>query len=118
MIKRTSNISDRNLLFEIKNGNQDAFRQLFEKYWDDLYHAANKRLRSREDIQDILQEIFLSLWNNIQHIEITDSIAPYLFTSLKNKLFNLYEKKQQHLKLLMNQQFNPVELENNVWNQY
>jgi RNA polymerase sigma-70 factor (family 1) len=62
---------------------QAAFRVLYDRYWQPLYHKALQRLGSDADAQDMVQEVFISCWNNRRHIEIADSLAAYLFTALK-----------------------------------
>ena len=108
-------MSDKVFLERAKKGDEIAFRQLFEKYWQDLFQLACKRLRSKDDASDIVQEVFLSLWNNIQQVEIEDSLGAYLFVSLRNKIFNHYEKQALRLKYLLSQPFNPVQSEELIW---
>ena len=86
-----------------------------KKYWQDLFQLACKRLRSKDDASDIVQEVFLSLWNNVQQVEIEDSLGAYLFVSLRNKIFNHYEKQSIRLKYLISQPFNPVQSEELIW---
>lgn len=107
-------ISDKALVEQARNGDNAAFRQLFEKYWEDLFRLAYKRLRSKESAEDIVQEVFLSLWNNIQQVEIEGSLGSYLFISLRNKIFNYYEKQSVRLKFLLRQPFNPVQSEEHI----
>ena len=46
-------MSDKVFLEQAKKGDEIAFRQLFEKYWQDLFQLACKRLRSKEDASEI-----------------------------------------------------------------
>jgi len=107
--------SDKDLIDQALTGDQNAFRELFDKYWHDLYKIAYRRLNSDEDVKDILQEVFISFWMNIKHVAVKDSIGGYLYTSLQNKIFNFYEKDRVKLIALMNQPFNPVESENSIY---
>jgi len=118
MRKTISVISDRQLLADIRKGSDEAFRQLYEKYWEDLYRMAYRRLASPEDIKDILQDVFLSLWNNINEVNADESLGGYLYTCLRNRIFNFFEKRQNRLNCLMKQPFNPVESEEIIWNRF
>jgi len=118
MRKTISVTSDKQLLADIRKGSEEAFRQLFEKYWEDLYRMAHRRLASPEDIKDILQDVFLSLWNNIDQVNADESLGGYLYTSLRNRIFNFFEKRQNRLNCLMKQPFNPVESEEIIWNRF
>jgi RNA polymerase sigma-70 factor (ECF subfamily) len=102
------------LLEKIKQGDGAAFRRLFDKYWQDLFRLACKRLPSREDAADIVQEVFLSLWNNHGKLNAGNDLAAYLFVSLRNRIFNYYEKQAVRFKYLLNQSFNPVQSEDAI----
>lgn len=113
-----SSDNDRELLVASRNGDETAFRLLFEKYWNDLFKIAHRRLYSADDAKDIVQDVFLSFWNNIHSITIEDSLGGYLYTALRNKIFNHLEKNNTRLHLLMQRQFTAVECEENVFSSY
>ncbi len=115
MNKENLQVTDKELIVAACEGSEEAFRKLYEKYWHDLYKIAYRRMPSEEDVKDILQETFISLWKNIHHISVHDSLGGYLYTSLRNKIFNYYEKNQLRLKKLMSQPFKPVESENEIY---
>lgn len=108
--------SDKDLIERALNGDENAFRHLFDKYWKDLYTIAYRRLPSEEDVKDILQEVFISLWKNIKTITITDSIGGYLTISLKNKIFNFYERDRVKFRILMSQPFSAIQSEDEIYN--
>lgn len=112
---RNETLTDNELIAASREGNEDAFRQLFDKYWHDLYKIAVKRVNSTEDVKDILQDVFLSLWNNIIEIKINDSLGGYLYVTLRNKILNHYHKQDTRLKALAYQHFTAVESENQAW---
>jgi RNA polymerase sigma-70 factor (ECF subfamily) len=74
------NFSDRDLL--VAEDNESAFKVLYERYWQPLYARALARLDSTL-AQDVVQEIFISLWRNKERIVVEDSLSPYLFTALR-----------------------------------
>lgn len=108
-------VTDKKLMIAACKGSEQAFGKLYERYWHDLYKIAYRRLSSEEDVKDVLQETFISLWKNIHHISVDENIGGYLYTSLRNKIFNYYEKKQVRLKTLMSQPFHPVESKDQVY---
>jgi RNA polymerase sigma-70 factor, ECF subfamily len=105
---------DKELIASSRQGSQEAFRLLFEKYWNDLFKIAIKRVESTEDVKDILQEVFVSFWNNIHTVQVNDSLGGYLYVTLRNKILNYYEK-QARLKTIASQTFTSVESENQAW---
>ena len=115
MSKVNLRVTDRELVAAASKGSEEAFQQLYDKYWGDLYKIAYHRLPSEEDVKDVLQETFLSLWKNIHHISVDDNIGGYLYTSVRNKIFNYYEKNQLQLKTLMNRPFIPIQSEDSIY---
>ena len=114
-MEKNFELSDKKLINDCLKGNQNAFKQIFDKYWDDLYIIAYRRLPLEEEIKDILQEVFISLWRNIDKISVDDNLGGYLFTSLRNKIFNYYEKNQVRIKATLAQSFHPVQSEAEVY---
>jgi len=110
--------NDKKLLEASKKGDEAAFGQLFKKYWDDLFRIAYRRLQSAEDAKDMVQDVFLSLWSNIDHISVEDSLGAYLYTALRNKIFNHLGKNNNRLSILMQQPFVTGEQEESIFDNY
>lgn len=110
--------NDNELLAASRNGDETAFRLLFEKYWADLFKIALRRLQSAEDAKDILQDVFLSFWNNLHNITVEDSLGGYLYTALRNKIFNHLEKNNNRLHLLMERRFTASDCEETIFSDY
>lgn len=62
---------------------QSSFKAIYERYRDGLYRKAINKLDSEEDVHDVLQSVFISLWRNRKQIEVACTLAPYLYTALK-----------------------------------
>lgn len=87
------NFSEPALIALLKQQNIHAFNELYSRYCKELYARAYKRLGSKDDVQDILQDIFLSVWNNAELLDEDKSLGPYLYKSLKFKIIDRYYKK-------------------------
>lgn len=74
--------SDTEILNLIRSGNADAFGVLHTRYAKSALRAALKITKDLHAAEDIVQDIFLSLWRNHATIEIED-ISKYLFTCVK-----------------------------------
>ncbi|MFW5821729.1 MAG: RNA polymerase sigma factor, partial [Bacteroidota bacterium] len=68
--------SDNKLLQEMQADNMLAFDTLYKRYHKRLFHFANSILKSKEDAENIVQEVFVRLWENRHKIE---KVRPYLF---------------------------------------
>ena len=75
--------SSSELLKEIAKGNKKAFDFLFEAYYVVLCRHALKHTGSRESSEEIVLDVFLSIWERRESLLITTSLQSYLFTSVK-----------------------------------
>ncbi|WP_316794697.1 RNA polymerase sigma-70 factor [Pedobacter frigoris] len=80
-------LTDSDLVAMMKNGDQTAFNEIYNRYWKSLYHSAYRILQDEEGASDALQEVFTSLWQRRNNVEII-SLKAYLhqaarFTVLK-----------------------------------
>ncbi|WP_114939069.1 RNA polymerase sigma factor [Mucilaginibacter endophyticus] len=79
----TESSPDKTLLLQIKEDNSLAFDLLFERYWEKLYQAANARLNDDAIAQDIVQEIFIKLWQRRKVLEVQLSLEYYLLSAVR-----------------------------------
>jgi len=75
------------LLALIKEGDELAFQEIYNRYWENLFRYVYNRMHVREGSEEIVQEVFLALWNHRHSVHIT-SLSAYLFTASKHKLLN------------------------------
>lgn len=59
-----------------------------------LVAYACQYLRSEEDAREAVQDVFLGVWNNREHLQLDDSLKPYLFTATRNKALNYLNKRR------------------------
>ncbi|WP_345950723.1 sigma-70 family RNA polymerase sigma factor [Mucilaginibacter sp. PAMB04274] len=77
------NINDDLKLFALlKQGDNQAFEDIYNKYWYDLYKTAFKRLNDKEKCRDIVQNVFTDLWNRRNELEILN-LQAYLHTAAR-----------------------------------
>jgi len=74
--------TDQELLHLVKEGDDAAFSNLYKRYWKDMYHNACKILRDEDVAQDIVQEVFISLWNRRAELDVQHTKA-YLLQSTR-----------------------------------
>ncbi|MEL7587813.1 MAG: RNA polymerase sigma-70 factor [Prolixibacteraceae bacterium] len=78
------------------NGDKEAFRFFFEKYYDDLCNLINFYLHDPVIAEEIAQDIFVYFWEKKENIEIGSSVKSYLLKASKNKSLNhLRDEKTQ-----------------------
>lgn len=86
--------TDGQLLELLKEGRHGAFKAIHERYYGVLYRHAMKRLDNREEVRDILQELFSYLWANRETLVFSSGLAAYLYTSVRNRVINVFAKQQ------------------------
>lgn len=87
-------LHDNELLSLLKRGDIGAFTAIHSRYYGLLYVHAYKRLNEREEVKDILQELFSYLWNNRETINFNSSLPAYLYTATRNRVLNVYKHQK------------------------
>lgn len=90
-----TNYTDNELTTLIHNGDEPAFAELYNRYWLELYDTAYMRLRNKEQVEDIIQDIFIKLWIRRAELQIQNPQA-YLHTAVRFRVFNYVERKSAH----------------------
>lgn len=84
--------SDHELLFLIASADTAAFKELYFRYRNELFITASRVLRDEDEAADIVQEVFLSLWDRRNDLRIDGSLAAYLHTSIRYRCLNVIRK--------------------------
>ncbi len=66
----------------LKEGNEDVFLEIFDRYQALLLAYAFRKLQNREDAEDVVQEVFISIWKNRESLELKTNLSGYLYKSV------------------------------------
>ena len=80
--------NDQTLLLRMAAGEEDAFNQLFNIYWDKVYATALVLSKSSQLAEDIAQEVFLRLWQNRGRTDTIENLEAFLFITARNLIYN------------------------------
>ena len=83
-----------NSFTNIKKGKKDAFRDLFEEFYDKLFVYANLFLKDNYLADEIVSDVFTDLWVKRKKIIIRSNLSAYLYKSTKNKALSFLRKKK------------------------
>lgn len=72
----------------IKKGNKKAFQRIFEQQYKPMVNFAYRIIREQQVCEEIVQEVFIYLWEKKETIEIRSSLTSYLYSAVKNKCIN------------------------------
>lgn len=88
-MQKKEQICDIELINRIKEGDETAFRIVFDSYSSKLYYFSLKFLKEKESCQEVVQEVFMSLWINRTKLDAQYPIAPYLYTITRRLTLNV-----------------------------
>ena len=83
------------LLHRLQQGNQDAYRQLFDQYYPVLTSFALQYMRDEAEAKELVQEVFVALFQKRATLSITQSIKAYLFTAVYRTCLNEIKRQQR-----------------------
>jgi RNA polymerase sigma-70 factor (ECF subfamily) len=84
--------SDSILVERLQRGDIDAFDEIYAKYSGKLYAFGLKYHRSSADAEELVQSVFLKLWENHKHLKTESSFKSYLFTIAYNDMCKIFRK--------------------------
>lgn len=99
--------SDNHLVELLQKGNVAAFDSLFEVYSPKLYGFALKYFKNETDTEELVQEVFVKVWENRQSLKSELSFKSYLFTIALNQIRKYFNKKATSLRYLESLQNDP-----------
>ena len=82
-----SDFSEEEVLRGLRDGNQAAFESIYRLYWHRLYLTAYSKVESHAEAEEIVQNIFSTLWEKRQTLLITN-LGAYLQISVRNRIIN------------------------------
>lgn len=80
------------LVFICENDDRKAFAELYQRYFSQLFNYTYSKVNDRFAAQEVVQELFVSLWLNRQSSAIS-SCRIYLFSALKKSIISYYRKE-------------------------
>jgi len=86
--------SDHELCSLLKEGDRPAYIEIYTRYNSLLYLYAYKKLRNTEEAKDVVQDVFIQLWNRHQQLSFDTSLAGYLYQSVRNRALNIFAHQQ------------------------
>lgn len=72
---------------------QENFELIYKQYYPKMFAFAKNYIPANEDAENIVQDVFLSLWERKQEIVISYTLVTYLFTLVKNRCLNFLRHK-------------------------
>ncbi|MFC5412605.1 RNA polymerase sigma factor [Larkinella bovis] len=92
--------SDLELVALIAQDDVQAFAEIYQRYKGILYRHAYRMLNDQEEAKDVLQDLFTTFWTRRKEISVKGSLSSYLYSALRNRIFDLIAHKQVEQKYI------------------
>ena len=88
------NIHIENIIADIKRGNKQAFKKLFDDYYPILCVFSNHYIEDKEVCKDIAQDVLLAYWERKEDFNDILKVKSFLYTVTRNEIFNLFKHQK------------------------
>ncbi|TKC07048.1 RNA polymerase sigma factor [Pedobacter frigoris] len=86
--------TDLQLAALLSQGDRSAYTEIFERYSRVMYVYAKNLVRDKDEAEDMVQDVFTSLWDKSPRLELKGSLSSYLYSAVRYKFINLVAKKR------------------------
>lgn len=91
-------LSETELTELLQQDSLGAFREIYVRYWKALYGEAYKRLKDKDQCEEIVQELFAGLWNKRMALQIDGTLGGYLYKSVGYRVIDQYRREMVRAK--------------------
>ncbi len=92
--------TENELVEKLTRGDVNAFDLVYKKYAARLYVFSLKYLKSKEEAEELVQSVFLKIWENHRKLKKDTSFKSYLFTIAYNEICNVFRERSYLHKFL------------------
>lgn len=111
----TSNIKDSDLTRQIKSGEKQAYQILFERYAPKIYYFALPYLKSNADSEELVQDVFLKVWEKREFLDSNQNIKAFIFKIAINTIYDFIRRKNIENAFQEFSKANNRDNSNNTW---
>jgi RNA polymerase sigma-70 factor, ECF subfamily len=91
-------ILEKRILTDLKYGSKKAFEYVFKTYYDPLMKYAEEILKNRDQAEDVIENLFVIIWEDRKLLDIHTSFRSYLYRSTYNACMNVIRKRKSESK--------------------
>jgi RNA polymerase sigma-70 factor (ECF subfamily) len=100
-LEPTTNDIENLLLTQLRAGNEASFTKIYNLYWERLFFIAHKRLHSAEDSKEIIQNVFFTLWQKREQLDI-QNLPLYLAAMVRYAIYRHIANEKRREGLIRN----------------
>ena len=87
-----SSLTDTELTALLNVKNQEAYAEIYNRYAPKVYSQVNQMLRNEDAAKDVVQELFIAIWNKADHISAKGNLGGYLYVAAQNSVLKIIRK--------------------------
>ena len=87
-------VQDLHLLNLLRRNDEEAFTALFRKYYEPLYRFVLRFVRDPQIGENLVQDVFVKLWETRESIRIRSNVRAYLYTAVRNHALNYLRREK------------------------
>ncbi len=94
------NLTDEQLVSVIRESDKELYGEIIRRYQEKLSHYLRKFIRNPDELEDVLQEVFIKAYKNLYGFNIDKKFSPWIYRIAHNEAINSIKKlSNQHLSL-------------------
>lgn len=86
--------NDQQLLDLLKKGDEAAFTEIYDRYSALLLIHADNKLHDEDEARDVVQDVFVRLWEKRDQINVSSNLSGYLYNTVRNQIFNMIKHQK------------------------
>lgn len=93
-----NSLTDPELVHLMQSNDQQAFAEIYQRYFSSLYIHAYNRIKDKDEAKDLVQELFTQLWSKRNKLDPGVNFSGYLYTWVRNLVLNAIAHQQVEAK--------------------
>ena len=93
-MKMYSEFTDSELVRLVKDRNHEAFAEIYNRFAVLMFYKVNQMLRDEEPSKDLVQDLFVALWDKPELIQEDNNLAGYLYVGARNRVLKFIQRNK------------------------
>lgn len=93
-MKMYSEFTDSELVRLLKDRNHEAFAEIYNRYAVLMFYKVNQMLRDEEPSKDLVQDLFVALWDKPELIQENNNLSGYLYIGARNRVLKFIQRNK------------------------
>ena len=94
IMKMYSEFTDSELIRLLKDRNHEAFAEIYNRFAVLMFYKVNQMLRDEEPSKDLVQDLFVSLWDKPELVQEDNNLAGYLYVGARNRVLKFIQRNK------------------------